>query len=77
MSKLFAVNVRLISGCDLLPGKTSLVATRSNGVSLEVTSIGVIASSANSGRNVLIPHANISGMELAPNPGAPVKAKRA
>lgn len=60
--KVIAKIIHLGVGVDLLGSKTSLSTQRGN--ELEVTPLGVIASSAKTGRKVLIPWANIRGCEL-------------
>jgi hypothetical protein len=63
MDKVLAKSVHLGLGLDLLGSKTSLNSKRGN--ELEVTALGVKAKNA-AGRVVLIPWANIKGVELAP-----------
>lgn len=68
--KVLASSVHLGLGVDLLGSKTSLNSKRGN--ELEVTALGVKAKSQKTGRVVLIPWANIKGIELMPEPIAPV-----
>ncbi len=60
--KLYAQTVHLGLGVDLLGSKTSLSAKR--GSTLEITPLGIKARSQKSKRVVLIPWANIKGVEL-------------
>lgn len=61
-TKLLAKTVQLGIGVDLLGSMMSLNCTRGN--ELEVTPIGIKASSKKTGRVVLIPWANVRGVEL-------------
>lgn len=80
--KVLAQSVHLGLGLDLLGSKMSLNAKAGN--ELEVTALGVIASNKD-GRRVLIPWANIKGLELergnakagagVPAPAKPLPAK--
>ena len=60
--KLFAKHVQLGLGTDYLKGKTTIQASRGN--TLEVTPMGIIAISGKNSRRLLIPWANIRGVEL-------------
>ena len=60
--KVFAKVVHLAVGVDLLGSKTSLVAKKGN--TLEVTKLGIIATSGNNGRKLLIPFPNVKACEL-------------
>lgn len=62
MTKLLAKNVNFINGVPSLGSKLSLQAKHGN--TLEVTQFGVIATSKGTGRSVLIPFSNISGVDL-------------
>jgi hypothetical protein len=60
--KVYARVVHLAVGVDLLGSKTSLVANRGN--KLEVTKLGIIATSGKNGRKILIPYPNVKACEL-------------
>jgi hypothetical protein len=60
--KVLAKTVQLGIGVDLLGSMMSLSSSRGN--ELEVTPLGVKATSKKNGRVVLIPWANIRGVEL-------------
>lgn len=60
--KVYAKVVHLAVGVDLLGSKTSLVAKKGN--TLEVTKLGIIATSGNNGRRLLIPFPNVKACEL-------------
>lgn len=49
-------------GCDLIGSKMSMAASKT--LDLELTPVGVKASSKNSGRIMIIPFANIKGIEM-------------
>lgn len=66
--KILAKTVQLGLGLDLLGSTLSLNHRRGN--ELEVTPIGIKATSAKNGRVVIIPWANIKGVELLPNGAA-------
>lgn len=61
-NKALARIVQLGIGVDLLGSRTSIQATRGN--ELEITPLGVVATSGKNQRRVLIPWANIRGVEL-------------
>lgn len=61
-TKVLAKTVQLGIGVDLLGSAMSLNCSRGN--ELEVTPLGVKATSKKTGRIVLIPWANIRGVEL-------------
>ena len=76
---ILAKNVNFVNGVTALGSKLSLQASKSN--TLEVTPLGLKATSQSSGRVILVPFTNISGMELYPEPrqepakqSAPVKS---
>lgn len=60
--KVFAKNVNFVNGVNQLGSRLSLQANRHN--TLEVTAIGVKATSTSTERSLLIPWNNISGIEL-------------
>lgn len=61
-NKVYAKAVHLAVGVDLLGSKTSLVSNRSN--TLEVTPLGILATSGKNGRRILIPFPNVKAAEL-------------
>lgn len=60
--KVYAKVVHLAVGVDLLGSKTSLVSKKGN--TLEVTNLGVVATSGVNGRKLLIPYTNVKALEL-------------
>lgn len=60
--KVLARSVHLLNGLDLLGSTSSLNAKRGN--ELEVTPLGVKATSGKNQRTVLIPWANIKGVDV-------------
>lgn len=66
--RIMAKNVNFHIGVTSLGSKLSLQATKNN--ELEVTVYGVKATSKTTGRTVLIPFSNITGIELVPEDGA-------
>lgn len=54
--------VHMAIGCDLIGAKTSMAA--SNNVTLELTSLGVVAFSKKTNRTYMVPFSNIKGLEL-------------
>ena len=69
-TKMLAKNVNFQVGVTSLGSKLSLQASKNN--ELEVTAYGVKATSHTTGRVVLIPYSNITGIELIPEPGTVV-----
>lgn len=61
-NKVYAKAVHLAVGVDLLGSKTSLVSNRGN--TLEVTQLGIVATSSKNGRKILIPYPNVKALEL-------------
>lgn len=57
--------VHFAVGVDLLGYKTSMAANKNN--QLEATPIGIRMISKGSGRDIIVPYANIKGFELEPN----------
>lgn len=60
--KVLAKAFHMVVGVDLIGAKTSLAASKN--MELEVTPLGIKASSRATGRTVLIPWTNIKGAEL-------------
>lgn len=78
MSKVLAKTVQLGVGIDALGSTLSLSSVRTGKTGkkseLEVTPLGVRAVSGSTGRVVLVPFANIRGIELMPVEGEVVVA---
>lgn len=68
MDKVLAKSVHLGLGLDLLGSKMSLNANPRTGTELEVTALGVKCSNQ-AGRIILVPWANIKGVELLSSDG--------